>query len=293
MLRSGDTISTTSTWTNVGNIEALNIQVAGVDNANAELLENQSYFEYKGIDANDIEVTRNSLNSGSFSPDTGEFDSTAQESGQLHAAIKITGAAGNVVDLGLGIASLQADGSDLFSNQKGSKNLITFQGDLNYDGRVSMKDLAYLNAGAARQQQASEHPDAVDANSDGVVDASVARGVDANFDGQISMADLAVLDADWGQSLHQQPINGANGTQSSFTGSDQISWDELDNQGTTGDATWDNQAFKDQNALEAGNDFVESLESSTAVGVIGMNGNTINSDVPEGGEAPQDQLLTV
>ena len=28
-------------------------------------------------------------------------------------------------------------------------NLITFQGDLNYDGRVSMKDLAYLNAGAA------------------------------------------------------------------------------------------------------------------------------------------------
>ncbi|WP_413398274.1 clostripain-related cysteine peptidase [Prochlorococcus sp. MIT 1312] len=290
LLRSGDTISTTSTWTNLGNIEAQNIQVTGITNSNAELLEEKSYFAYQGIGANGDQVTRNSLNSGSFRSDTGAFDSTAQESGQLHAAIKITGAAGNVVDLGLGIASLKADGSDLFSNQKGSKNLITFQGDLNYDGRVSMKDLAYLNAGAARQQQASEDPDAVDANSDGFVDASVARGVDANFDGQISMEDLAVLDADWGQSLHQQPINGANGTQSSFTGSDQISWEQLDSQGTTGDAAWDNQAFKDQNAVEAGNDFVESLENPTAVGVIGADGNSDSSDNDIAGTEFQDPL---
>ena len=130
----------------------------------------------------------------------------------------------------------------------------------------------------------------VDTNNDGVVDASVARGVDANFDGQISMADLAVLDADWGQSLHQQPINGANGTQSSFTGSDQISWEQLDNQGTTGDATWDNQAFKDQNAVEAGNDFVESLENPTAVGVIGADGNSDSSDNDIAGTEFQDPL---
>ena len=149
-----------------------------------------------------------------------------------------------------------------------------------------MKDLAYLNAGAARQQQASEHPDAVDANSDGFVDASVARGVDANFDGQISMADLAVLDADWGQSLHQ----AANGSESSFNGSDDISWQELDSQGTTGDAAWDNQAFKDQNALEAGNDFVESLESPTAVGVIGADGNETANDGGIAGDYFQDPL---
>ncbi|WP_413351587.1 lectin-like protein [Prochlorococcus sp. MIT 1227] len=299
LVRSGATISTTSTWTNVGNIEAQNIQVTGITNSNAQLLEDQSYFAYKGIGANGDQLTRNSLNnlkSGRFSSDTGEFDSTAQESGELHAAIKITGAAGNVVDLGLGIASLQADGSDLFSNQKGSKNLITYQGDLNYDGRVSMKDLAYLNAGAARQQQVSAADNAteVDANNDGVVDASVATAVDANFDGQISMADLAVLDADWGESLHQPSTATANGSESSFTGSNQISWDELDNQGTTGDAAWDNQAFKDQNAVEAANDFVESLESPAAVGVIGMNGNTINNDVPEGGKGdPQDESLTL
>ncbi|NMP13026.1 hypothetical protein HI853_03990, partial [Cyanobacteria bacterium 150SLHA] len=150
--------------------------------------------------------------------------------------------------------------------------------------------------GAARQQQVSAADNAteVDANNDGVVDASVATAVDANFDGQISMADLAVLDADWGESLHQPSTATANGSESSFTGSNQISWDELDNQGTTGDAAWDNQAFKDQNAVEAANDFVESLESPAAVGVIGMNGNTINNDVPEGGKGdPQDESLTL
>ena len=41
---------------------------------------------------------------------------------------------------------------EVFENEEGSKNLITYQGDLNYDGRVSFKDLAYLNAGAARQE---------------------------------------------------------------------------------------------------------------------------------------------
>ncbi len=130
----------------------------------------------------------------------------------------------------------------------------------------------------------------MDANNDGFVDASVARGVDANFDGQISMADLAVLDADWGESLHQQPINGANGTESSFTGSNQISWEQLDNQGTTGDATWDNQAFKDQNAVEAGTDFVESLENPTAVGVIDADGDSSRTDNDIAGTEFQDPL---
>ncbi|WP_413413316.1 Ig-like domain-containing protein [Prochlorococcus sp. MIT 0701] len=286
LVRSGDTISTTSTWSNVGNIEAQNIQVTGITNSNAELVASESYFEYKGIDANDIEVTRNNLNSGSFSSTTGEFDSIAQESGELHAAIKITGAAGNVVDLSQGILSLKAEGSEIFENKLGSKNLITYQGDLNYDGRVSMKDLAYLNAGAARQQLASEGQAAADVNKHGLVEASVARGVDANFDGQISMADLAVLDADWGQSLHQ----GSNGSESSFTGSGQISWEQLDNQGLTGEAAWDNQAFKDQNAVEASTDFVESLESPGAVGVIDADGDSSRTDDDIAGNYFQDPL---
>ncbi|WP_413357799.1 SUMF1/EgtB/PvdO family nonheme iron enzyme [Prochlorococcus sp. MIT 1201] len=283
LVRKGDTITATSQWTNVGNIDAKGIEITAVANDNASLTSSGFY-----ISSPDDSQTSTNLASGSFVD--GVFAEAGQETAQLVADIEITGAAGNVVDLSQGILSLQATGSDVFENKLGSKNLITYQGDLNYDGRVSMKDLAYLNAGAARQQQASEDLDAVDANNDGFVDASVARGVDANFDGQISMEDLAVLDADWGQSLHQQPINGANGTQSSFTGSDQISWEQLDNQGTTGDATWDNQAFKDQNAVEAGNDFVESLENPTAVGVIGADGNSDSSDNDIAGTEFQDPL---
>ncbi|WP_413359577.1 SUMF1/EgtB/PvdO family nonheme iron enzyme [Prochlorococcus sp. MIT 1201] len=283
LVRTGDTITATSEWTNVGNIQAKDIQITGLTNDNASLTSSGFY-----ISSPDDSQTSTNLASGSFVD--GVFAEAGQETAQLVADIEITGAAGNVVDLSQGILSLQATGSDVFENKLGSKNLITYQGDLNYDGRVSMKDLAYLNAGAARQQQASEDLDAVDANNDGFVDASVARGVDANFDGQISMEDLAVLDADWGQSLHQAANAGAISTESSFTGSDQISWDQLDSQGTTGDAAWDNQAFKDQNALEAGNDFVESLESPTAVGVIGADGNSDSSDNDIAGDYFQDPL---
>ncbi|WP_413314197.1 MULTISPECIES: SUMF1/EgtB/PvdO family nonheme iron enzyme [unclassified Prochlorococcus] len=284
LVRTGDTITATSQWTNVGNIEATGIEITAVANDNASLLNTSSFY----IGSTESYPASTDLKSGSFVD--GAFVHAGQETAQLVADIEITGAAGNVVDLSAGILSLKAEGSDVFENKLGSKNLITYQGDLNYDGRVSMKDLAYLNAGAARQQQVSEGQAAADVNKHGLVDASVARGVDANFDGQISMADLAVLDADWGKSLHQQPINGANGSESSFTGSDQISWEQLDNQGLTGEAAWDNQAFKDQNAVEAGNDFVESLESPAAVGVIDADGDSSRTDNDIAGDYFQDPL---
>ena len=104
------------------------------------------------------------------------------------------GEASNVLDLSDGNVSIQADGSETFSNAgQGSSNLITYQGDLNYDGRVSMKDLAYLNAGAARQQLVEsndENGNAVQVASQ----ASYARDVDADFSGKIDLADLSVLD---------------------------------------------------------------------------------------------------
>ena len=103
----------------------------------------------------------------------------------MTAEIEIADKAGSVVDLSLGILKFNADGiEDGFANKKGSKDLITYQGDLNYDGRVSMKDLAYLNAGAAR------------ANAGG----GVAADVDADFDGKIDLANLSVLDEDCGKS---------------------------------------------------------------------------------------------
>ncbi|KZR64318.1 SBBP repeat-containing protein [Prochlorococcus sp. MIT 1306] len=269
LIRTGDTVTATSEWLNVGNTDSNNIQVTGIANANA-YLESHSFVDNK-----------NSLVSGSFIE--GEFVKDARESTTLTADIKITGAAGNVVDLSDGILKLQADGSNrTFTNTEGSSNLITYQGDLNYDGRVSMKDLAYLNAGAARQQTSSQNTTGQDQDGNGVVDASVAHDVDADFNGKIDLADLSVLDADWGKSLHDGDQN--------FVGSGDVSWNELDSQGTTGDAAWDNDSFKNQNAIEASSDYVSSLEAPGTSGVIGADGNEDANDNDMQGDVFQDPL---
>ena len=89
-----------------------------------------------------------------------------------------------------------------------STNLITFQGDLNYDGRVSLNDLAFLNAGEVAEDASGNFSD-----------------VDADFDGDIDVADLAVLSADWGQTLDYSGSSHAD-----FSGT---SWTTLDASGIT------------------------------------------------------------
>ena len=113
-----------------------------------------------------------------------------------------------------------------------------------------MKDLAYLNAGAARVKSGGD----------------VASGVDANYDDSIDILDLAVLDKDWGKSLHEGKDD--------FLGSNELSWEELDSQAVK---EWDNTVFKEQNAFEAFDGFVGSLESPTS-NVIGADGNTEAND---------------
>ena len=268
LVRKGDTLTTSTEWLNVGNIEANNLTYSEIYNQNATL------------DLDSASFTKESVASGYFVD--GEFVEDPRESTIFTADINITGEAGNVVDLSDGIVAVHADGtSEVFSNEgKGSSNLITFQGDLNYDGRVSMKDLAYLNAGAARQQDAATGDLIEDANQDGIVDASVASDVDADFSGKIDMADLSVLDNDWGKTLHTGDED--------FQGSSDVSWDDLDSQGTN--TTWDNDSFKDQNAVEAEADYAGSLESPASTGVIGADGNDNSGDSDIGGTEFQDPL---
>ena len=64
--------------------------------------------------------------------------------------------------------------------------------------------------------------------------------------------------------------------------------DELDDQGTS--STWDNDFFKDQNAIEAEDNYVGSLESTTAGGVIGADGNTTSNDNDINGSEFQDPI---
>ena len=254
LVRSGDTLSTSATWLNVGNIEANNIKAYGFENANASLVSSS--------------ISKTSLKSGSFVD--GVFEDAGRESLQLTADIEITGDAGEVLKLSDGILNVEADGSRIFSNAgKGSSNLITFQGDLNYDGRVSMKDLAFLNAGAARQQSTADYS-GEDLDGNGIVDASLARDVDADFSGKIDMDDLAVLDQDWGKSLHTGESEG-------FTGSSAgITWETLDVQGGS---TWDNSSFKVQNAIEAENGYIGSLETTAEAGTYSDNSSTSNDDL--------------
>ncbi|MDB4346284.1 hypothetical protein OAA48_00370 [bacterium] len=273
LIRSGDTLTTSVDWLNVGNIQANNLSYSEVSNQNATL-ESAAF-------------SQTNVASGSFID--GVFVEDARESTTLTADIKVTGQAGNVLDLSDGILSLKADGSNrTFTNTEGSSNLITYQGDLNYDGRVSMKDLAFLNAGAARQQTSllDVVPNQEDQNNDGIIDASVAHDVDADFSGKIDLADLSVLDADWGKTLHtgDEQFHGSAPVQDSAA----VSWIELDSQGDN--STWDNSSFKDQNAIEADSDYVGSLESPTAAGVIGADGNTTANDGDITGTEFQDPL---
>jgi hypothetical protein len=221
------------------------------------------------------------------------YDPSTQESTEIEIDVSITGEAGDVVDLTNGLFKVSAEDTEqnpdpndqYYTSNKGSKNLITFQGDLNYDGRVSMKDLAYLNAGAARQ----ELVESTDENGNEVQiasDASYARDVDADFSGKIDLADLSVLDSDWGKTLHtgDEQFQGSAPVQDSAV----VSWIELDSQGDN--STWDNSSFKDQNAIEAEDSYVGSLESPTAVGVIGADGNTTANDNDITGTEFQDSI---
>ena len=177
------------------------------------------------------------------------------------------GSAGKILDLSDGIYSLQAKDSSVFTNSKGSKNLITFQGDLNYDGRVSMKDLAYLNAGANRQ--------ILDENGDVSDAASVSRDVDADFSGKIDLADLAVLDMDWGKTLH----TGSETFTGQGDGEDELTWEQLTTQGDKG--AWTNTAFEEQNTIEAAlGGFNQTLNNPGASNIDGGNDtNSVNNDL--------------
>jgi hypothetical protein len=165
------------------------------------------------------------------------------ERGQIRVTrtLEVTGEAGTVLlQNGAGGVNLNAYVNG--ENDQGtihsivgttSKNLITYQGDLNYDGRVSMKDLAFLNAGAAAYAGGTYHQE-----------------VDADFNGSFTVADLGILDQDWGQTLH-------TGSQT-YQGVTDVTWSELSSQGS-GAYTWDNDSFVAQNAVENATGFEPTL----------------------------------
>ncbi|WP_236070101.1 hypothetical protein, partial [Prochlorococcus marinus] len=224
-----------------------------------------------------IDATNNKLKGGSFVTTSaeevnglkiGDYDPNKQEEKTVRIAVEIgDDQAGKVFNAGKNLYRMevirkdqhgkdQTDEYDVGTNV-GSKNLITFQGDLNFDGTVGMKDLAFLNAGAARQTLKDVTSGMKDnlGNDIGTqtkqAEANTyASDVDADFNGVIDIADLKILDKDWGKTLHtgEEAFHGiSNGT---TVGDNQISWADLN--GQTGiNESWDNTSFEKQNTLEA------------------------------------------
>jgi hypothetical protein len=193
---------------------------------------------------------------------------------EVNRTLTVTGDAGDVLYLndagGLNINAYYdgANTQGLIKHIQGttSKNLITYKADLNYDGRVSMKDLAFLNTGAAAWNGVANH-------------SSVNKEVDANHDGSFNVADLAVLDAQWGLSLHTQPGTAVkdgddttdilraytgNASSTGSTSTQSISWAELGSNGANPNNSnaaysWTNTSFDTQSEVEAISGFQSTL----------------------------------
>jgi hypothetical protein len=239
LIREGDTVTSAVLWKNTGDMGVTGIQYQTMAIANGTVSIAKSF--------NDISVGHRD--------EQGTIYDFYRPSKEVSAAIQASAdGAGHVIDTSQGLYTITEASTEFDWVGKGSKNLITYQGDLNYDGRVSMKDLAFLNAGAKAW--------------DGQ-DGTAAGDVDADHDGEFTIADLEVLDRQWGKTLHtgSQTFEGVTAE-----GSDEstISWDELANQVTFNEKNagmamqWDNIPFVTQNAIEANAGFSDTLiESAT------------------------------
>ena len=116
------------------------------------------------------------------------WDGSGSENIELSFKVQVDGKVGQRLnELETDFYTLEGKDTDGYesTSAKLTNNIITFQGDLNYDGRVSMKDLAFLNAGGVAEDNSGNFSD-----------------VDANYDGKITASDLAILDRDWGGTIH-------------------------------------------------------------------------------------------
>ena len=210
LIRDGSTVDAKAWWANLGNygIKAEDLNLKAVDKTNFKLMEISAGNDgYQAVDSYVID-TVTSL-SGSDLIDGGSVDlsngsntswnGSGSENVEISFKVQVDGKVGQrLSQLETDFYKLEGKDTDGFesvnSTSKLTNNMITFQGDLNFDGRVSMKDLAFLNAGKLNAiQNGNQAPD----------------DVDANYDGQITATDLAILDRDWGGTIHSDALTNS------------------------------------------------------------------------------------
>ena len=219
LIRSGSTLyKATSEWKNNGDITATDMKLK---------LNGNSY----DLDTNSIDLSINGSKQTELGTTGIALDNLAIDNSiTIDYAIKATGKAGSVfesADIGYEINAAGGKSFTSTTDYLESSNLITYQGDLNLDGTVSMLDLAYLNSGALDE----------------------AKDTDVDFSGTIDMNDLEYIDTDWGESLHTGD--------KTFLGINSMAWEELS--AATSGATWSDSSFQKQNSIESGADFQEVL----------------------------------
>ena len=248
LVRSGDTLNSIGSlsFENTGSSSATLARIKAVNDSDVPVAFVDFSLEHRNRQNGSInnygystEINSLTINAGSESNGQRNTDDTDQL--DLNYRLSVIGKAGDVVDTSkLGVEFSAAGGYRSTQYLGSTKNLITYQADVDYDGRVSMSDLAHINAGA--QSLATDSSSAI-------------SDVDVDYDGDITISDLAAMDKDWGKSLHHPQITD------SFSGVDQISLAELTAQETDrGSVVWSTNSFVEQNQIE-NTDFVGSLDS--------------------------------
>jgi hypothetical protein len=192
LVRSGDTVSATAYWSNAGSyseylnkVEVLKTtgssQLELMSTGLASALSGENSL-VDGFDISQMMVLERTVGDDLISG----ISSTPSDSFSLDLDVKVLAQAGTVLS-DFDFYKLDGQNGDASTSTNVSSNLVTFAGDLNYDGRVSLKDLAFLNAGVLAKAEGQEYSD-----------------VDANFDTFLDVRDLATLSDDFGKSLHDQ-----------------------------------------------------------------------------------------
>ena len=207
LIRDGSTVDAKGWWANRGTygVKAEDLNLTASDTTNFKLMElavgeNGTYEAVSSYAVDTVTDLSGSdlIDGGSVDLSTGfdasgnanksSWDGSGSENIELSFKVQVDGKVGQRLnDLETDFYTLEGKDTDGYesTSAKLTNNIITFQGDLNYDGRVSMKDLAFLNAGGVAEDNSGNFSD-----------------VDANYDGKITASDLAILDRDWGGTIH-------------------------------------------------------------------------------------------
>ena len=242
LLRKGSTVNSRSWISNVGSF--------GTDLGNLDFQTKDNNSDLSLVST--IDIQNLSSNGDNFLEGFDIVNCTqSSETFSVDMLVKVSGSAGTSIRdnfFTLTGDDINSD-SQLNSEQKITNNIITHQGDLDFDGRVSLKDLAYLNAGKIYAINNNEN-----APSD----------VDANHDGLITISDLSVLENDWNKTIY----NSVSQTQIV----DEASWDSPDVEdpnhpdwfaGTIEEGTtiirYDNSSLQDSLNLNFNSIYVDSI----------------------------------